>query len=297
MWKKNISRKAFGHHISLHEKKTICNFLKFSSRVIMSFVKNIPRGNKWVPLLFRFSVLSCHLVSQETRQVSLVAVFSLTYFFKTRGYDSLAQLSWPSYPYPYPMHSMTVAEALENSSTIGGPTMSKQNSLSLWWQLRFQWWVELRVVNVDKKPYYRPQRSCGQGNIFTPVCHSFCSQGGRGSASVHAGIPNPPPPDHPPGTTPPQDHTPRDYPPGNTHTPPDHTPLEADSSIRSTSGRYASYWNAFLLFGCQLLSMCQLYRISKGKRETCLIAMKSILDLTSIRLFFVLLIASTSIIL
>ena len=26
--------------------------------------------------------------------------------------------------------------------------------------------------------YYRPQRSCGQGNIFTPVCHSFCSQGG-----------------------------------------------------------------------------------------------------------------------
>ena len=20
--------------------------------------------------------------------------------------------------------------------------------------------------------YYRPQRSCGQGNIFTPVCHS-----------------------------------------------------------------------------------------------------------------------------
>ena len=25
---------------------------------------------------------------------------------------------------------------------------------------------------------YRPRRSCGQGNIFTPVCHSFCSQGG-----------------------------------------------------------------------------------------------------------------------
>ena len=28
--------------------------------------------------------------------------------------------------------------------------------------------------------FYRPQRSCGQGNIFTPVCHSFCSQGGKG---------------------------------------------------------------------------------------------------------------------
>ena len=39
--------------------------------------------------------------------------------------------------------------------------------------------------------FYQPQRSCGQGNIFTPVCHSFCSQGGRGSASVHAGIPSP----------------------------------------------------------------------------------------------------------
>ena len=26
--------------------------------------------------------------------------------------------------------------------------------------------------------FYRQQRSCGQGNNFTPVCHSFCSQGG-----------------------------------------------------------------------------------------------------------------------
>ena len=43
---------------------------------------------------------------------------------------------------------------------------------------------------------------------------------GRGSVSVHAGIP----------------------PPRSIHTPP-----EADSGIRSMSGRYASYWNAFLL--------------------------------------------------
>ena len=35
---------------------------------------------------------------------------------------------------------------------------------------------------------YRPQRSCGQGNIFTPVCHSVHR---GGSASVHAGIPTP----------------------------------------------------------------------------------------------------------
>ena len=28
--------------------------------------------------------------------------------------------------------------------------------------------------------FYRKKRSFGQGNIFTPVCHSFCSQGGGG---------------------------------------------------------------------------------------------------------------------
>ena len=36
----------------------------------------------------------------------------------------------------------------------------------------------LRVRNISD--FYRPQRSCGQGNIFTPVCHSFCSQGAGG---------------------------------------------------------------------------------------------------------------------
>ena len=39
--------------------------------------------------------------------------------------------------------------------------------------------------------FYRPQRSCGQGNVFTGVC---LSTGGRGSASVHAGMPYPSPP-------------------------------------------------------------------------------------------------------
>ena len=154
---------------------------------------------------------------------------------------------------------------------------------------------------------YRPQRSCGQGNIFTPVCHSFYSQGG-GSASVHAGIlpPSPrsrppdadPPGADPPGADPPGADPPQSRPPWSRHprdqTPPQSRPLradpprsrhpprgdppweqtppqeqtpsweqtplgadppweqtppppqEADSSIRSTSGRYASYWNAFL---------------------------------------------------
>ena len=46
---------------------------------------------------------------------------------------------------------------------------------------------------------YRLQRSCGQGNIFAPVCHSV--HGGV-FTSVHAGIP------HPPEQTPPRADTP-----------------------------------------------------------------------------------------
>ena len=44
---------------------------------------------------------------------------------------------------------------------------------------------------------YRPQRSCGQGNIFAPVCHSV-HRGEGVSASVHAGIPPPPQDQTPP---------------------------------------------------------------------------------------------------
>ena len=79
--------------------------------------------------------------------------------------------------------------------------------------------------------YYRPQRSCCQGNIFAPVCHSvhrgvlpWCMLGYHTSS----GPGTPPRTRHPPGTR--------------------HPPREADSGKRSMSGRYASYWNAFLLF-------------------------------------------------
>ena len=96
--------------------------------------------------------------------------------------------------------------------------------------------------------YYRPKRSFGQGNVFTRVCHS-----------VHRGVPDQAPP---PG---PGRYTPRDEagnPPDQAGTPPDQAgtppgpgrnppgtrppPGTADSGIRSTFGRYASYWNAFL---------------------------------------------------
>ena len=52
---------------------------------------------------------------------------------------------------------------------------------------------------------------------------------------------------HPPRSRPPLGADPPS--PRSRHHPlrPDPLPWEADSSIRSTSGRYASYWNAFLL--------------------------------------------------
>ena len=53
---------------------------------------------------------------------------------------------------------------------------------------------------------YRPQRSCGQGNIFAPVCHSV--HGGGGGGGIPQGTEAEPPPDQahqPPQTR----HTPR----------------------------------------------------------------------------------------
>ena len=70
-----------------------------------------------------------------------------------------------------------------------------------------------------------------------------------------------------PGADPPWSRHPRSRPPRSRHpteqTPPEQTPFgadiplglstpprEADSGIRSTSGQYASYWNAFLFMKC-----------------------------------------------
>ena len=80
----------------------------------------------------------------------------------------------------------------------------------------------------------------GQGNVFTGMC---LSTGGVVCLSACWDIPPPPGPDTPPRSRhPPWEQTP---PPPRADTP--RPPREADSSIRSTSGRYASYWNAFLL--------------------------------------------------
>ena len=67
----------------------------------------------------------------------------------------------------------------------------------------------------------------------------------RHPASVHAGIPPPPRSRHPPGADPPWSR----YHPWEQTRPQEQTPPppRADTGIRSMSGRYASYWNAFLL--------------------------------------------------
>ena len=99
---------------------------------------------------------------------------------------------------------------------------------------RFQMWF---IITAHK-------RSLGQGNIFRSVCQEFCPQGG-GSASVHAGILPPPEQGPPRDQAPPQiRHPPRPGTPLDQTPPPSRTCWE----IRSTSGRYASYWNA-ILFG------------------------------------------------
>ena len=71
------------------------------------------------------------------------------------------------------------------------------------------------------------KRSLGQSNIFRSMCQEFCPQ--EGPASVHAAIP-------PPRPAPP-------LPTG-----PDTPQSRACWEIRSTNGRYASYWNAFLFY-------------------------------------------------
>ena len=81
--------------------------------------------------------------------------------------------------------------------------------------------------------YYRPQRSCGQGNIFTPVCHSFCSPGG---VCLSACWDTTPRSRHPPEQTPPWDQTPQSRHPQEqtppVQTPPwDQTPPGADNPL------------------------------------------------------------------
>ena len=99
------------------------------------------------------------------------------------------------------------------------------------------------------------------GGGCLPQCMLGCQTPPPGTRQTPPGPGRPPPPRnqadtppgpgrHPPGTrqtTPPRTRQTPPTPPGPGRHP--HPPDQADSSIRSTSGRYASYWNAFLLEG------------------------------------------------
>ena len=79
--------------------------------------------------------------------------------------------------------------------------------------------------------YYRPQTKLRRGNVFIPACQSFCSKGGRcmlGYTHTLGRTPPPPPGRHPLGRLLRADTIP---------TPDTHC-----------SGRFASYWNAFLYY-------------------------------------------------
>ena len=109
------------------------------------------------------------------------------------------------------------------------------------------------VLKGGLKPWFLPAATkLGQGNVFYRRLW-FCPQGG--SASVHAGMPDPPQTRHPPGPDPPRPDTPHTPHWTREQTPP---PREADAGIRSMRGRYASYWNAFLYnvrFRCDLFTV------------------------------------------
>ena len=113
----------------------------------------------------------------------------------------------------------------------------------------------LKNLCQAKQDYYRPQRSCGKV-IFSQACVKNSVQR-EGGVSQHSLGQRPPLPsacwDTPPGQTPPtpgRHHplpladTPLGRPP-QADPPGRHPPPGADGYC---SGRYASYWNAFLFF-------------------------------------------------
>ena len=111
----------------------------------------------------------------------------------------------------------------------------------------------LNVMVVDQcRPYYRPQTKLRKGNVFTSVCQEFCQQGG---CVCQTPTPAPRQADTPPvdipwqANTPPPTDTPlgRHPSPWQADTPLGRHPLPADGYC---SGRYASYWHAFLCFTC-----------------------------------------------
>ena len=88
--------------------------------------------------------------------------------------------------------------------------------------------------------YYHSQMKLCKGNVFTPVCQSFCSRGLGVEGCLPQCMLGYTPSHTPPRQTPPWADTPWTYTPPGRHLP-RQTPL-----VGYCTGRYASYWNAFL---------------------------------------------------
>ena len=95
-------------------------------------------------------------------------------------------------------------------------------------------YTENRAKNINKDPikmrFLPPAKDVCEGCVFTGVCLS------AGGYLPHCRMGYTPPPG--PEAEPPPETRGR-HPPGK-------PPLAVQSGIRSTSGRYASHWNAFL---------------------------------------------------
>ena len=88
--------------------------------------------------------------------------------------------------------------------------------------------------------YYRPQRSCGQGNIFAPVCHSVHRGGVCLSACWDTTTPQ---------SRPPWEQTPREQtPPQSRHPPGADTPLGGCGLLLWPSGM-AFWFDGLLIEG------------------------------------------------
>ena len=93
-----------------------------------------------------------------------------------------------------------------------------------------------------------------KGNVFTPVCQSFCPQDGDVCLWVQG--------THPVDTYPFPQNTPKRRTPGHTPTPVD---VVCDRGGH-WSGRYASYWNAFFFFKVFTTNCMKMKEIGQRRR-------------------------------
>ena len=136
---------------------------------------------------------------------------------------------------------------------ICGPTYSNDLPHYSFYLCQEMFWTHF----IQFRNHYWPQRSWAK--VMFLQASVILSTGGVCLSVWWDTIP-PPRADYPPGaeTTPPPradppwEQTPRDQtPPRSRHPPGPDSPREADASIRSMSGRYASYWNAYLYWMCE----------------------------------------------